>query len=328
MYENQIIRHAGLTRLPDTSESGTVKIPDAPAVYAIVLNWNSWKETIRCINFLKKSEYNNLHIIVVDNASQTEQDFEKISAMSEVHLIKARRNIGYGGGNNLGIMMALEAGAEFLCLLNPDVIVEAGTLKGLVETLKSDPRIGMIGPKFVFEDKPDIIRNAGYFLQPEKGCILTRCGFRENDGEQHSKPLMEADFISGSCMMIRREAVEDIGLIAEHFFLYWEDVEWCHRALSKEWKVAVNQRAKVFHNTTKKVNQRAPNYYHYFFTRNHLRFVRDHYPEALPKALIRSTLRIVNIMRLNGRYRGKMRLSIAGSIIKAIFHGTFFHRNL
>src|SRR3990172_1401868 len=117
----------------------------APLVYIVVVNWNGWEHTVRCLDSLRLLDHPTHRVIVVDNGS-TDGSLERIRAFDpDIELIESTKNLGFAGGSNIGIRLALERGADYLWVLNNDIVVEPDTLSALVSVARSRPGIGVIG---------------------------------------------------------------------------------------------------------------------------------------------------------------------------------------
>lgn len=216
-----------------------------PLVYIIVLTWNGKKDTIECLDSLSRINYPNYKILVVDNAS-TDGTMDVIKKnYPDVEYIYNSKNLRYAGGNNVGIDFALKKNADYILLLNNDTIVESNFLQHLISTATSNPDIGIIGPKIFYYDQPGLIWYAGGKIEWWKGWIYHK-GIRELDSEKYSYK-METDFVTGCCIMIKRELFEKIGKIDETYFIYGEDVDFCIRARRAGYKIFFDPDAKIWH---------------------------------------------------------------------------------
>ena len=118
---------------------------ERPNVYIVVVNWNGWQHTVRCLDSLRKLEYPNYRVVTIDNGS-TDGSAERIrAAHPDVELVESGRNLGFGGGSNIGIKLALDRGADYVWVLNNDIEVEPDTLTSLIAVARSRPGIGVVG---------------------------------------------------------------------------------------------------------------------------------------------------------------------------------------
>jgi len=188
-----------------------------PKVAIIILNWNGADLTYECLVSLKKLNYKNIVIILVDNGStpgsldNIERDF------SDVRLIKNQTNLGFTGGNNIGIQAALELDADYLLLLNNDTEVAPDFLDILVAFMESDPLIGVVGPMIYYYDDPDRIWSAGGAVNTNNGYSVS---IGEGDIDRGQYSTQQVDYVSGCALLIRRSVVEQVGLLDERMFAY------------------------------------------------------------------------------------------------------------
>ena len=178
-------------------------------VYIIVLNWNGWKDTIECLNSIIESDYSNYEIIICDNASSDNSilEIEKWRAKKkvEVILLKNNSNLGFAGGNNVGIRYALGKGDfKYIWILNNDTVVKRNTLSALVRKMESDNTIGICGSKLMYYDNSDEVQALGG--QYNKLLGISKHIIREED-------LCKLDYVVGASMLISKKFIEEIGLM-------------------------------------------------------------------------------------------------------------------
>lgn len=252
-----------------------------PKVFIIVLNWNGKDDTIECIESLKKIDYSNYKIVIVDNGSSDgSDDIIPRRYFKEIPFIETKKNFGYSGGNNIGIKYALEHGADYVLLLNNDTIVEPDFLSKLVEAAEANKTIGIVGPMIYFYDRRDTLwfgggkvnwaRTKGEHI--DYGLRTTDYGKNENIGSSGSPSAVvgrQVDYITGCCLLIKRETIEKIGLLDEDYFLYYEDVGWCLRARKNGYNSVLVPSAKIYHKQSRSADE-ASYPYIYYHSRNGL----------------------------------------------------------
>ncbi|MEK7263729.1 MAG: glycosyltransferase family 2 protein [Bacteroidota bacterium] len=216
-----------------------------PLVYIIVLNWNGKSDTVECLHALRNITYTNYKIIVVDNAS-TDGSVEAIRAeFSDAEIIVNNENLRYAGGNNVGIKYALQNGADYVLLLNNDTIVEKKFLAELVQRAENDKRVGIAGSKIYYYGDKNRLWYAGGIIEWKKGWISHR-GIRELDTQQYNMDS-ETDYITGCCMLVRRNVIEQIGILDEAYFIYGEDADWCMRVKNANFRLMYIPSSVVWH---------------------------------------------------------------------------------
>ena len=199
-----------------------------PLVYIIVLTWNGKADTLECLKSLQNLSYPNARILVVDNASRDGTAEVIREAYPDTEIIVNASNLRFAGGNNAGIRHALENGAEYVLLLNNDTVVDREFLSRLVDAAEQDTAIGMAGPKIYYYSSPRQLWFAGGKIDWWQGWV-SHVGIREQDHGQYDA-VRAVDYLTACCLLVKKETVERIGLLDDHYFIYGEDADWCIRA--------------------------------------------------------------------------------------------------
>ncbi len=242
-----------------------------PRVAVIVLNWNGLADTSECLDSLRGIAYPNQETIVVDNGSAGDDARLLRERFGDsILLIASGENLGFAGGANLAIREALAADADYVLLLNNDVTVDPEFLDELVGAAERLPRAAAVCPKIYFHDESTVICSTGGRINPWAG-TARQVGRGEQDRGQYEE-IAERDYADGACMLIRREALERVGLLDEDYFAYWEETDWCARASEVGYKCYYAPAARVWHKTARSLTPDAE--YYYLFRRNALLFLR------------------------------------------------------
>lgn len=220
-------------------------MPDFPLVYVIVLSWNGKNDTLECLASLQQLTYPNARIVVVDNASSDGTGGAIRSAFPNIELIVNTSNLRFAGGNNVGIRRALERGAEYVLMLNNDTVVDPEFLSRLIGAAETNRQIGIVGPKIYYFGDPKRIWFAGGLIKWWRGRV-THTGIREVDSGKYDV-TMDVDYITGCCMLIKREVIETIGMLDERYYIYGEDVDLCVRASRLGYKSVYVPSSRVWH---------------------------------------------------------------------------------
>lgn len=240
-----------------------------PKVSIIILNWNVWADVRECLESLAKVRYDNFDVILIDNASKEKICFGQ-TEYANLKLIQVfnEENIGFAGGNNQGIKMALDNGADYVLLLNPDTVVASDFLENLVRVVSRNDKIGMAGPLIYFypPGQPQKVWAAGGDVGSDGLGSLTDHGRPEKPYE-----LRKTDYVSGTCLLARKEMIEKIGPLSEDYFLYYEDTDWCLRARQAGFYCLFVPDAKIWHKQAKSTSEFSYPYI-YYHTRNLLMF--------------------------------------------------------
>lgn len=256
--------------VPTLMPSSPMSTP--PLVACVILNRNRRDDTLECLRSLEGGTYANLRIVVLDCGS-TDGSVEAVrSAFPGVRIIELERNLGYAGNNNVGMRAAVEAGADWVFVLNEDTVLAPDCVARLVEEGQRDPRIGILGPTVYHHDEPNVIQSAG-------GGLTRRWqGFHRGQNEEDRGQFRDpcpVQWISGCAILVRRDVIESVGLLDERFFIYWDETEWCVRAGKAGWRVVHVPAAKVWHKGVQRDYRPKP-YVTYYSTRNRLLMLRKH----------------------------------------------------
>ncbi len=211
-----------------------------PPVFILVLNWNEWEKTVQCVSALERIDYPCATIVIIDNHSENESVGMLRQHVPHHPLLQTERNLGYAGGNNYGIQYALQNGAEFVWIVNPDIIAEEKTLRVFMRAMREDSLIGICGPRIILEAGSRSVCSEGGFIFPERGYEADEIRLEQWPAPEPSG-VKETDYVPGSSLFVRSELIRDIGLLREDFFLYGEDAEFSLRAQKHNWKTAVCQ---------------------------------------------------------------------------------------
>lgn len=244
-------------------------------VSIITINFNQPLLTELFLNSVAAlNTYPAIEIIVVDNGSRNNPIKSWQSSYPEVRFLRSENNLGFAGGNNLGIR---EAKGEYLFLVNNDTEFSSGLIESLVTVLDSRPNVGAISPKILYFDKPDIIQYAGYTgMNMNTG--RNRCiGAMEKDGGQYDHTTGPTGFVHGAAMMIRKEVINKVGLMPEHYFLYYEEMDWCEKIRKAGFEIWIEPKAKIYHKESMSVGKNSL-LKEYFMCRNRILFIRRNAP--------------------------------------------------
>jgi hypothetical protein len=222
----------------------------------IILNYKSKGLTLNCIKSIKEADFCGLNyeIIVVDNNSGDSLEDILRWQYPEIIFIQNKKNLGMGAGNNVGLR---KANGKYAVIMNPDTIASKDTFKKIHDLIESNPLIGVVGPK---QYNPNhTIQKSCYrwynLLTPlYRRTPLGKFKFSQKninnflmeDFDHNS--TREVDWLLGSFLFCRREALEQIGYFDERFFLYFEDTDLCRRFWEKNWKVVYHPEAEIIHN--------------------------------------------------------------------------------
>lgn len=251
-----------------------------PPVFAIVLTWNSGDDALECLRTLAASDYPALSVIVVDNASTDDTPARIASAFPEssappqgVTVLRNSHNLGFAEGNNVGLRLALERGAHYLLLLNPDAFVSPSAISTLVERAEQNPHAGLLCPALVSAAAPT--------FQYLGGTIdWTRGEAYENLMPSTSPDVLETDYAPGCAVLARASVVRQIGMLDPTYFAYYEDVDWSVRCRRAGHAVLAVPGASVRHKGTRDQSLDKSPVAAYLARRNQALFITRFVPRA------------------------------------------------
>ncbi len=275
----------------------------------ITINYNGLKDTCELIDSIPFN--NDLEVIVVDNASTQDEASIISERYPQVKVIRSQQNLGFAGGNNLGIK---KAQGNYILLINNDTYFKEYNIDPLIERLESSDRIGIVCPKLRFAWGNNPIQYAGYTPLSSITVRNQAIGFGEEDHGQYDI-AHPTPYAHGAAMLIKREAIEKVGLMPECFFLYYEELDWSMMFTRVGYKIWYDPACTVYHKESQATGQNSP-LRTYFITRNRLLLVKRNY-QGINKYLsylyqiglvaIRDTIRYT----LQGRY----------DLVQAVFRG-------
>jgi GT2 family glycosyltransferase len=215
-------------------------------VVVVVLSWNGREDTLACVDSLARSRGPRLHVVVVDNGSSDGTVAAVRAGHPGVTVIENGTNLGFAEGNNVGLRAARETGADYVLLLNNDTIVAPDSIAQLVAAGERLPDAGALCPLILYRDEPERIWYAGARFDPRRGHNGRHTGYGELDRGQYDR-VREIGRGTGAAMLVRRGALEGVGLLDGDLFLQVEDVEWSLRMRRAGWRIFFVPAGRVWH---------------------------------------------------------------------------------
>ena len=234
------------------------------AVETASRSYNCRIEPLHVTNYTRR-EAEDIHVATLSKKLAGESR-NKASNASFV-IIQNEQNFGYPEGNNIAMRYALKASADYVLLLNNDTVVDKHFLTELVHAADNDASIGVIGPKICWYDAPNVIQSTGARIDFWTGRITTLNEGKKDDEIEHFAVdrLLPADFVSGSCLLIKRKVIEEVGTLDPTYFCYGEDLDWCVRITRAGYRIVCDLNSKIWHKrnvSTSKVKRFAEYYPH------------------------------------------------------------------
>ena len=275
-------------------------------IFVIILNWNNKDLTLECLQSLQKIKLppkSQVSFLVVDNGSTDGSVKEIKKAFPQVLLLENKKNLGYAEGNNRGMERALEKGTDYLLVINNDIEVDENFLVQLIKVAEKEKKAGLFSPKIYFapgyefhkkryqkDDRGKVIWYAGGIIDWDN-ILSPHRGVDEVDKGQYDK-VVETDYASGSCLLIRREVLKKIGLFDKKLFMYWEDSDLSQRARMAGWRVLYVPQARVWHKVAAS-SAIGSSLNDYYLTRNRLLFGLRYARLRTKFALFRDSVKIL-----------------------------------
>lgn len=238
----------------------------------IIVNFNGLGDTVECLTSLRTSNFQDYKVIVVDNASRENPVPELTKDFPEVCCIRSEINLGFTGGNNLGLAKASELNPKYIFYLNNDTVVTPDTLSTLVEYMEQHPEVGIVGPLTYYYDEPDAVcfcggtidRNTGRISFIGKGSRLPEV----------IEVVIQCSFVEGAAFMIRTSLAQQAGGFNDEYFLTSEESELCIKVADMGYKLAVLTTCSIRHKVSRSMGA-GSELINYFVYRNRLKFVRN-----------------------------------------------------
>lgn len=248
-------------------------------VAVIIINWNSYRDCYDCLKSLEMLERVDFEVFLVDNDSnddsyiRLQQDYDERKFDVIIHFMKSKTNIGFAGGNNIGINAAKILGYQYYWMLNADTEIDSRALYYMIEGINQDPSIGIVGSKIYYYGTNKI-----WFAGGNINTLLgtsSHIGQREEDHGQFNNTI-EVDYISGCSLLFKAEVLDDIGFMTEDYFLYYEESEWNVKAKQAGWLIKWIPDSIVYHKVSSSSGgeQKIAPYVAYYDLRNGYRMVR------------------------------------------------------
>ncbi|MDI6808601.1 MAG: glycosyltransferase family 2 protein [Candidatus Eisenbacteria bacterium] len=262
---------------------------EKPKVGIVILNWNGFNDSRRCVESFRGLRYPNHELVIADNGS-TDGSCEALrQEFPGLTLVETGRNLGYTGGNNVGIKRALADGSGYVLIVNNDTeSINPDFVGELVREMESQPGLGVIGPKVL---NPGNVVQHTILLAPTlsnsiRESVLYKTGRKEPEDYDRAQAV---NAVSGVCWMIRREVFEKVGLLDEDYLSYVEEQDYCYRAQKAGWKIMYYPVESVVHYKEADDKNKERGYRQYVYARRNLvLFLRKH--SGLRKAFFLAVL--------------------------------------
>ena len=278
----------------------------------ITINYNGLSDTCALIESIPFND--NMEVIVVDNASTNDEASEICQRFPYVKTIKSDKNLGFAGGNNLGIKAA---NGKYLFFINNDTIFKDFNVQPLIGRLESSKTIGIACPKIRFAWPNNPIQFAGYTPLSRITVRNQAIGFGEEDYGQYDK-AHPTPYAHGAAMLIKQETIEKVGLMPECYFLYYEELDWSMMFTRAGYEIWYEPASTIYHKESQSTGQNS-SLRTYYITRNRLLLVKRNW-SGLTKYLSYIYLIAIVGTRDFFKYALQGKVRIANAVLKGIFN--------
>ena len=280
----------------------------------ITINYNGQKDTCELIGTLPLED-KSIEVIVIDNASAQDEATIIKERFPQVKVIRSKENLGFAGGNNLGIKAAQ---GKYLFFLNNDILLkpQVSDFRPLIARLKSSPKIGIVCPKIKFSWGNQLIQFASYTPLSPITMRNKAIGCGEVDHGQFDTPH-PTPYAHGAAMMIKREVIEKAGLMPECYFLYYEELDWSMMIRHAGYEIWYEPTCTVFHKESQTTGQNSP-LRTYYITRNRLLFAQRNQQDMTKYITYLYLIGIVTIRDLL-KYSFQQRWDLVRATIRGVF---------
>lgn len=251
-----------------------------PSVHAVILNWNGLDDTLECLASLRAQNYPAITIHVVDNGSVNDEATIIGQRYPDVAVLRQKENLGFCGGNNVGIKRALATGADFVLILNNDTILPPDCITNLMHAVRQRENLGAASPLIAHYPDVDSIWFAGTVWESQTAGLRVPASGQTRDQQTSTEPYT-TNFACGCCLLAPASVWRTIGLFDERYFAYYEEADWSSRVMKAGLECYVIPSATVYHKVTRSTT---PVVVTYMMARNRLLWMRDHlsWRERLP----------------------------------------------
>ena len=259
-----------------------------PSIYVVILSWNGREDSLACLESLGKIADPPFRIILVDNGSVDGTAEAVRAGYPSVEVVATGKNLGFPGGNNVGIRRALKDGADYVCLLNNDTVVDPSFLAEFLAAAGRFPEGGIFGARVYYLEQPSVVWSQGIAINALTGRVRT--SFFNSPGKDVPDGAVEVKAVSAACMFVRREVFEKAGLMDERYFLCYEDIDLCLRARTAGFQIYSVPAARVWHRVSASMGGEGSATIIYYSTRNHLLMAQERLPLCCPFRGVRTIL--------------------------------------
>ncbi len=249
-------------------------------VAAVVLHYSHLDDTIRCVDSLLSQEIDCCHVYIVSNDLDAQAFASLCREFPECTVIQSDDNLGYAGGNNLGLRLIQEQDFEYVWIVNPDTVLPDGFLARILEIADTNENTAIFGSKILFGDRPDLIWFGGGVIDWEDGIEAKHLYIGKAKASMPNTPF-SCDYVTGASLFFRKSLLNDVGFLPEHYFLYFEETHWCLTAAERGHAITMFPETHLYHHKRSEDGGAPTPTFLYYYCRNALLMCREFRAEAI-----------------------------------------------
>jgi|GEM_PF-1106927 len=257
-------------------------------VAILILNYNCTEDTLKLVQSIEESSFQHKKVFILDNHSPNIDFNELVSAFTKYTIIRTSKNLGYAGGNNVGIQYAKQFGFDFVWILNPDTTVKPDTLKNLVLAAETHKDISIYGSVICWTQNPEIVWFGGGIVKLNNQEFHTYHLYNGQHKSLIPDQIYEVDYVTGASIFCRTKIFDEVGLIPERYFLYFEETDWCLRAREKGHRIAMIPSSQLYHSKKSQAGVLPTKIYFYYYIRGSVLFMLKYFSQN--HSLIQSSI--------------------------------------
>jgi len=244
-------------------------------VATVVLNWNGKDDTLACLYSLQEQEDVEVKVIVVDNGSVDDSVNDLSDQFPNAIVIETGVNLGYAGGNNVGIRYALDIGFKYIMVLNNDTLLAPQCISHLLADLQLHLDVAAVAPKSFYLEAPDVIYFAGGRISRDGR--THHIGGGSYNAPKYNLPC-DTEWLAGCAILFRSKSLQELGLFEPKYYLLFEDVDWSLRARRRGYRLRVVPEATLWHKVSPSFSKTWSPLYRYYYTRNSFLWIERNFP--------------------------------------------------
>jgi len=258
---------------------------DDKKIGVVVLNWNNVPDTIQCVLSVDGQTYKHYEVIIVDNGSDIDSISQLYQKFPDLTIISTGRNLGYAGGNNIGIRHFLnKSGIDAILILNNDVILMQTALQELVTTLDLNEAIKLVAPTTISFNVPPKVIECGARFNPNNGNQNRLYQGASLEDLEGLIPF-DVDIAPGCAFLAHRDLFLNVGFLPENYFLYFEETDWCLDVKRSGYRIVCQPKALIKHKNASSLGFNSPQFT-YYLTRNQFYFYKKHLKRSTVNQMI------------------------------------------